>query len=80
MYQHECDASVNVVEWASSDYGLWLAAGCADGRVCIVTRSMNDEWNAKSFEAHQGGINGLSWGPSTDPCLLMAENYDFMNP
>ena len=22
----------------------------------------------------------MSWGPSTDPCLLMAENYDFMNP
>lgn len=34
----------------------------------------------KSFVGHNGGINGLSWGPSTEPCLLLAENNDIMNP
>ena len=25
-----------------------------------------------------GGITGLSWGPATQACLLMAENHDYM--
>ena len=34
-------------------------------------------WDTKSFPAHDGGINGLSWGPATEPCILMAENHDY---
>jgi protein transport protein SEC13 len=48
--------------------------------VHIVGRDPNDNWTHKSFVAHNGGINGLSWGPSTEPCLLLAENNDIMNP
>lgn len=68
------------MQWASWEYGLWLAAGCADGKVHVVSRNQQDAWAVKSFEAHDGGINGVSWGPPTEPCLLMAENNDVMNP
>lgn len=57
-----------------------LAAGSADGRVHILQRNQSDQWQYTSFEAHDGGINGLSWGPATDPCILLAENNDYMNP
>ena len=25
-------------------------------------------------------MNGLSWGPPTQPCILISENNDIMNP
>jgi len=77
----ETDASVNCVQWAPWEYGnLILAAGSADGKIHILSRDQNDQWVHKSFVGHDGGINGLSWGPSTEPCLLLAENNDIMNP
>lgn len=36
-------------------------------------------WEAKTFDAHDGGVNGLSWGPPSEPCLLTAENHDYLN-
>jgi hypothetical protein len=30
------------------------------------------------MNAHDGSITGLSWGPATEPCLLLAENYEYM--
>ena len=36
-------------------------------------------WDTKTFNAHDGSVNGLSWGPPTEPCILMAENNDYMN-
>lgn len=30
------------------------------------------------MDAHDAGITGLSWGPATEPCLLLAENYEYM--
>ena len=27
--------------------------------------------------AHDGSINGVSWGPATEPCLLLADNFDY---
>lgn len=80
MFAIETQASVNSVQWASWEYGLILAAGCADGKVHVVERNTNDQWTNYAFEAHDAGVNGLSWGPPTLPCLLLAENYDLMNP
>lgn len=57
-----------------------MAAGSADGKIHILARDQNDTWTHTSFFGHNGGINGLSWGPSTEPCLLLAENNDIMNP
>ena len=30
------------------------------------------------MNAHDGSITGLSWGPATEPCLLLAENFEYM--
>jgi len=78
VYQVGCGSSVNAIAWASWEYGLCLAAGVADGKVHVIERGQNDQWSQKSFEAHDAGINGLSWGPATEPCLFMAENNDYM--
>lgn len=56
-----------------------LAAGSADGKVHILSRDQNDNWTHNSFVAHDAGVNGLNWGPATEPCLLLAENNDIMN-
>ena len=56
-----------------------MAAGCADGNVHMLSRSQNDEWSDKHFIAHDSSVNGICWGPPTEPCLLKAENNDLMN-
>jgi hypothetical protein len=53
---------------------LILAAGTAEGRIHIFTKKSgskkDDPWENYSFVAHTDGVNGLSWGPSTDPAML----------
>jgi len=70
VYQFEAAASVNSICWAPWEYGLVLAAGSADGRIHIISRKGDDTWNIVSFEGHNGGVNAISWGPSTDPAML----------
>jgi len=74
----ETQASVNTIQFAPWEYGLYLAAGVADGKVFIISH-IQGNWVESDIQAHNSGINGLSWGPSTEPCLLMAENVDYMN-
>ena len=80
VYSIEAEASVNCVSWCAWEYGLVLAAGSADGNVHLLRRDDSDNWGHKHWRAHNAGINGLSWGPATEPCLLLAENNDIMNP
>lgn len=47
-----------------------LAAGSADGKIHILQRKGDDTWTTFSFEGHNGGVNAISWGPSTDPSML----------
>ena len=70
VYQFETGASVNCISWAPWEYGLILGAGSADGKIHIVSRKGDDTWSLASFNAHDGGVNSLSWGPSTDPSML----------
>jgi len=74
VYQIEALASVNAISWAPWEYGLILAAGSADGRIHIVSRKGDDTWSSISFEAHNGGVNAVSWGPSTDPSMLSQQH------
>ena len=76
----EAGSSVNAIQWAPWEHGLYLAAGCADGKVYVLSRSSSDEWDLKQLPAHDSGINGICWGPVSEPCILMAENNDLMNP
>jgi protein transport protein SEC13 len=70
VYQFEAAASVNAITWAPWEYGLILAAGSADGKVHIISRKGDDTWIQGSFEGHDGGVNSISWGPSTEPSML----------
>ena len=79
-FKYEAESSVNCLQWSSWEHGLVLVAGCADGVVHHISRSQNDEWTDKHFTAHDSSINGICWGPATEPCLLKAENNDLMNP
>jgi len=68
-------ASVNCIAWAPWEYGLILAAGTAHGYVHVFKRNTSDgTWPSLKFEAHTEGVNGLSWGPSTEPAILSQKN------
>lgn len=77
IYSEHLGSSVNCIAWAPWEYGLILAAGTAEGRVFIFSRNATDNsWPKKEFIAHLEGVNGLSWGPSTEPALL-AQKSDY---
>lgn len=78
VYSFEADSSVNTLQWCPWEYGLHLAAGSADGRVHLLSRVEGDQWQQRAMNAHDGAITGLSWGPATEPCLLLAENFEYM--
>jgi protein transport protein SEC13 len=60
---------VNSISWAPWEYGPILAAGSADGNIHILSKK-GDQWEHKKILAHEGGVNSVSWGPSTEPSLL----------
>jgi protein transport protein SEC13 len=71
VYSDTLSSSVNCIAWAPWEYGLILAAGTAEGRVYIFTRNAADgQWLKFNFIAHQEGVNGLSWSPSTEASML----------
>lgn len=71
VFQHELGESVNCIQWAPWEYGLILAAGTAEGRIHIFTKAAKEgEWANFGFPAHGDGVNGLCWGPSTEPSML----------
>ena len=65
---------MNSIAWAPWEYGLILAAGSADGRIHIIQRKQDDTWNKTTIEAHDGGVNAVSWGPSTEPSMLSQDH------
>ena len=70
----DLQSSVNCIAWAPWEYGLILAAGTAEGRVVIIGPTQHEQFGVLAdFIAHQSGVNGISWGPATEPAIL-AEN------
>lgn len=51
------------MQWAPFEYGLILGAGTADGKLVILTRTKDGQFQKESFNAHSDAINGLSWAP-----------------
>lgn len=71
VFENDLASSVNCIAWAPWEYGLILAAGTAEGRLVIFERTADDVWaKTHDFIAHQSGVNGISWGPSTEPAIL----------
>lgn len=78
-HQINVTGSANVVAWCPPEYGLSLAVAGGDdlGVVTMVSRregsggnSAGDQWQARSFAAHGGGVAALSWSPSTSAATL----------
>lgn len=64
-------SSVNCLAWAPWEYGLILAVGTAEGRLCVYERQKEGQWAVlKNLVAHEEGVNGISWGPATEPAIL----------
>ena len=71
VFENDLLSSVNCIAWAPWEYGLILAAGTAEGRLVIYVRNQDDQWaKIHDFIAHQSGVNGISWGPATEPAIL----------
>jgi len=75
VFQADLGSSVNCISWAPWEYGLILAAGTAEGKICIYTPAQQADQTAgwekiHEFVAHNEGVNGISWGPSTEPAIL----------
>lgn len=72
IYELNLGSSVICIAWAPWEYGLILAAGTADGRLAVIAKNLDDSWEIKAdFTAHDSGVNGISWGPATEPAILM---------
>lgn len=44
VYEENLGSSVNCIAWAPWEYGLILAAGTAEGRLVVLTRTPDDQW------------------------------------
>lgn len=44
MFEFDLDSSVNCIAWAPWEYGLILAAGTAEGRLCLFMRTPEENW------------------------------------
>lgn len=56
---------MNCIAWAPWEYGLILAAGTADGKIEIYTKT-KDQWVGFGFLAHSDAVNGISWAPQIE--------------
>ena len=64
-------SSVNCPAWAPWEYGLILAVGTAEGRLAVYERQKDNTWTQLTCViAHEEGVNGISWGPATEPAIL----------
>lgn len=69
-------SSANVVAFSPAEYGMLLAIAGGDdlGVVTVVTRRElpggGEQWQVKAFPAHEGGVAGLSWAPSSSAAIL----------
>lgn len=69
VHELHITGAVAALDWA--DQGVCLAIGGADelGIVTVLT-SERGHWQVRSFEAHPGGVEALSWSPGGGPLLL----------
>ena len=65
---------MNTITWAPWEYGLILAAGSADGKITIISIKGDDSWSHTEQFTHDGAVNSISWGPSTEPSMLSQEH------
>lgn len=66
------ESSVNSIAWAPHDFGLHLACASSDGRISVLTYSVEEAiWHTVDWNAHQIGCNAVAWCPSACPASLL---------
>lgn len=71
-------SAANTVAFAPSDFGLVLGVAGGDELGVITIKTMpskpmqsgGQQWQARSFPGHPGGVTALSWAPSTSAATL----------
>lgn len=79
VHQLNVTRTANTVSFCAPEYGLALAIAGGDdlGIVTVLQRreqpmsgAGGDQWQTRTFTAHEGGVNALSWGPSASAATL----------
>jgi len=79
VHQVDLRGPVPTVAFAPAEHGVVLAVARENGEVVTLSQRMvaaspvlpaGEQWNTKSFFAHNGGIVALSWAPGTTAAIL----------
>jgi len=79
VHQLDLRGAVPTLAFAPAEYGAVLAVAQQNGEVVVLSRRevaaspvlpVGEQWQTKSFFAHNGGVVALSWAPSTSPAIL----------
>jgi len=80
VHQLNVTRSANTVSFCPPEYGLALAIAGGDdlGVVTVLQRregasvgaASPEQWQVRTFTAHEGGVAALSWGPSASAATL----------
>ncbi len=59
-----------------------MAAGDAKGEIYFISRREDDTWEHFKQQAHDGGVNAVSWAPATSPDMFGSDmnSEDFKLP
>jgi len=66
--------SVNSISWAPQE--LILACASSDKTISILTHKGGDIFSDERFEAHEFGVNAVSWSPVNSPKRLSSGGCD----
>lgn len=64
---------MNSLAFAPHEYGLILLCGSSDGFISLHEYK-NESWVSRRQEAHNLGVNSVSWGPSFNPITFQSED------
>eukprot|EP01087_Luapelamoeba_hula_P011115 TRINITY_DN2993_c4_g1_i1.p1 TRINITY_DN2993_c4_g1~~TRINITY_DN2993_c4_g1_i1.p1 ORF type:complete len:362 (-),score=31.79 TRINITY_DN2993_c4_g1_i1:118-1089(-) len=65
------ELSVNSVSFAPHEFGLMLACASSDSSCSVITCA-EGTWDVQKFQAHQIGVNAVSWAPALPPASLLS--------
>jgi len=64
------ELSVNAISFAPHEFGLMLCCASSDS-CCSVITFAEGTWDSQKFQAHQIGVNGVSWAPALPPASIL---------
>lgn len=67
MYTYSHQSSVNSVSAAPHDLGLHILSASADGTIGMASYDEHKGFSVVTKDAHQIGVNAVSWAPSLAP-------------